>query len=101
MSYQPAQARKSLAPSCGVFLQKLNKYVYIITVGSATPKINKGWPPNIEWIIPQMAVDANVSTVLKLPSVKACRIEKLAYRMNIELTRNKISSCKSLKVSMI
>lgn len=43
-------------------------------VGSATPTINKGWPPNIEWIIPQIAVDANVSTVLKLPPVKAFRL---------------------------
>jgi hypothetical protein len=44
--------------------------VYMITVGSATPKISKGWPPNIEWIIPHIAVDVNVSTVLKVPSVK-------------------------------
>ena len=27
-------------------------------------------PPNIEWIIPQMAVDAKVSNVLKLPPIK-------------------------------
>jgi len=41
-----------------------------MTVGSATPKINKGWPPNIECITPQIAVDAIVSTTLKVPSVK-------------------------------
>lgn len=54
--------------------------MYIITVGSATPKINKGWPPNIEWIIPQMAVDVNVSTVLKVPPVKTGNKSLLAYR---------------------
>lgn len=40
----------------------------MITVGSATPKINMGCPPNIECRIPQMAVEAKVSTVLNAPS---------------------------------
>jgi len=44
-----------------------------MTVGSATPKINKGWPPNTEWITPQIAVDAIVSTTLKISSVKKHR----------------------------
>ena len=43
--------------------------MYIITVGSATPKIKSGCPPNIAWIIPQMAVDVRVSTALKVSSV--------------------------------
>jgi len=38
-------------------------------VGSATPTIKRGWPPKIECMIPQIAVEASVSTVLKLPSV--------------------------------
>lgn len=38
-------------------------------VGSATPKINSGCPPKIAWINPQIAVEASVSGVLKLPSV--------------------------------
>lgn len=46
-----------------------------MTVGSATPKINKGWPPNIEWIIPQIAVDAIVSTMPIVPSVKKHHME--------------------------
>lgn len=43
-------------------------------VGSATPKINNGCPPKIEWMIPQIAVEARVSTVLKLPSVAEANI---------------------------
>lgn len=69
-TYQPAQAKNNLAPNSGLFVQKLYRMLYMITVGSATPTINRGWPPNIEWIIPQIAVDANVSTVLRLPSAK-------------------------------
>lgn len=38
-------------------------------VGSATPTIKRGWPPKIECMIPQIAVEASVSTVLKLPSI--------------------------------
>jgi hypothetical protein len=44
--------------------------VYIITVGSATPKIKRGCPPIMECIMPQIAVEAKVSTVLKVPSTK-------------------------------
>ena len=38
-------------------------------VGSATPRIKRGWPPRIECMIPQIAVKANFSTELKLPSL--------------------------------
>jgi len=40
----------------------------MIIVGSATPTINKGCPPRIECMMPHIAVDANVSTVVSLPS---------------------------------
>lgn len=40
----------------------------MIMVGSATPTINNGCPPRIECITPHIAVDANVSTVLSIPS---------------------------------
>lgn len=36
-------------------------------VGSATPSINNGCPPKIEWMIPQIEVEANVSTALRAP----------------------------------
>jgi hypothetical protein len=41
-TYQPAQAKNSLEPNSGLFEQKLYRMVYMITVGSATPKISKG-----------------------------------------------------------
>jgi hypothetical protein len=41
----------------------------MMIVGSATPTIRSGWPPIIECMIPQMAVEASVSTVLNLPSI--------------------------------
>lgn len=44
--------------------------MYIRIVGSATPSIRRGCPPKVECMIPQMAVEAGVSTVLKLPSTK-------------------------------
>jgi hypothetical protein len=40
----------------------------MIIVGSATPTINKGCPPKIECMMPHIAVDANVSTVVSIPS---------------------------------
>ena len=40
----------------------------MIIVGSATPTISKGCPPRKECITPHIAVDANVSTVLRIPS---------------------------------
>jgi hypothetical protein len=40
----------------------------MIIVGSATPTINKGCPPRIECMMPHIAVDANVSTVVSIPS---------------------------------
>lgn len=66
--YHPAQAKKSPRPKSSLPLAKLYKYVYIITVGSATPNIKRGCPPRIACMIPQIAVEAKVSTVLKLPS---------------------------------
>ena len=58
--YHPVHARKSFEPKSGLLLAKLNMNVYIITVGSATPRINRGWPPSIECMIPHKAVDARV-----------------------------------------
>lgn len=66
--YHPVHARKSLEPKSGLFLAKLNMNIYMITVGSATPRINKGWPPIIECIIPHSAVDANVCIAVSIPS---------------------------------
>lgn len=37
-------------------------------MGSATPRTSRGCPPKMECMIPQIAVEANVSTTLKLPS---------------------------------
>lgn len=68
--YHPVQAKKSFDPKSGLFLAKLNMNVYIITVGSATPRINKGWPPMTECIIPHSAVDANVWTAVITPSIE-------------------------------
>lgn len=67
-AYQPAQAINRSPPISDLPLAKVYNNVYIMTVGSATPKINRGCPPKIAWIIPQMAVEASVSTVLNLPS---------------------------------
>jgi len=66
--YHPVHARKSFEPNSGLLFAKLNINVYIITVGSATPRISKGWPPIIECIIPHNAVDANVCTAVSTPS---------------------------------
>lgn len=68
IAHHPAHATNRFRPKSGLPLAKLNKNVYIITVGSATPKINKGWPPTIECIIPQRAVDAKVWTAVRTPS---------------------------------
>lgn len=43
----------------------------MMMVGSATPKIKRGCPPKIEWMIPHIAVEARVSTVLIAPSVNS------------------------------
>lgn len=61
-------------------------------VGSATPTIRRGWPPKIECMIPQIAVEASVSTVLKLPSVyKQKIVESIAklftYKESIKWQR--------------
>lgn len=58
--YHPVHARKSSEPNSGLLFAKLNMNVYIITVGSATPRISKGWPPIIDCTIPHNAVDAKV-----------------------------------------
>lgn len=58
--YHPVHARKRLDPKSCLFLAKLNMKVYIITVGSATPRINNGWPPIMECITPHNAVETNV-----------------------------------------
>lgn len=47
----------------------------MMMVGSATPTIRSGWPPIIECMIPQMAVEASVSTVLNLPSIHKIKQE--------------------------
>ena len=92
--YHPAQAKKSPRPKSSLPLAKLYKYVYIITVGSATPNIKRGCPPRIACMIPQIAVEAKVSTVLKLPSeqnkisitfklIKENRLEKIFHLVPI------------------
>lgn len=68
--YHAVHARKSFEPKSGLFFAKLNMNVYIITVGSATPRISKGWPPIIACIIPHKAVDANVCTAVSIPPEK-------------------------------
>lgn len=59
-NYQAVHGRKRFLPRSGLSLAKLNMKVYMITVGSATPRISRGCPPMIEWMIPQTAVDAKV-----------------------------------------
>lgn len=68
IAHHPAHATNRFRPKSGLPLANVNKNVYIITVGSATPKINKGWPPMIECITPQRAVDAKVWTAVRTPS---------------------------------
>lgn len=58
--YQAAHARNRFRPRSDLSLAKLNMNVYMMTVGSATPRISKGWPPMIEWMMPQSAVEAKV-----------------------------------------
>lgn len=60
VQYHAVQAKKSFGPSSGLSFAKLYMNVYISTVGSATPRINRGWPPMIECIIPHNAVEARV-----------------------------------------
>uniref|UniRef100_A0A0A9G7I6 Uncharacterized protein n=1 Tax=Arundo donax TaxID=35708 RepID=A0A0A9G7I6_ARUDO len=66
---QPVQARNRFRPRSGLSLAKLNMNVYMSTVGSATPRISRGCPPKMEWIMPHRAVDANVCTAVRTPSV--------------------------------
>lgn len=67
-THHPVHARKKSRPKSARSLAKLNMNVYISTVGSATPRISNGWPPMIECIIPQSAVDAKVWTAVRTPS---------------------------------
>ena len=68
MTYQPVQAKNRFRPRSGLSLAKLNMNVYMSTVGSATPRISRGCPPTMEWIMPHTAVDANVCTAVSTPS---------------------------------
>lgn len=70
VTYQPVQARNRLRPRSGLSLAKLNMKVYMSTVGSATPRISRGCPPRMEWIMPHRAVDANVCTAVRTPSAQ-------------------------------
>lgn len=56
----------------------------MIIVGSATPTINSGCPPIIECTMPQIAADANVSTVVSALS-ETCQFncQKLCLRKRI------------------
>lgn len=67
-THHPVHARNISRPKSGLCLAKLNMKVYIMTVGSATPRISSGCPPMMECIIPQTAVDAKVWTAVKTPS---------------------------------
>lgn len=69
-AYHPVHGRNSFDPKSALVLAKLNMKVYISTVGSATPRISKGWPPMIECSIPHSAVDAKVWTAVIRPSAK-------------------------------
>lgn len=42
LSYHPVHARNRFGPKSALSLAKLNMKVYMITVGSATPRINSG-----------------------------------------------------------
>lgn len=81
--YHPDHARKSFGPNSALSLAKLNMKVYMRTVGSATPRISKGWPPTREWVIPQRAVDAKVWTAVKIPSAQISRFPKDQFWMHL------------------
>ena len=74
LPYHPVQARKSFGPISLRSFTKLYINVYMITVGSATPRISNGWPPKIECKIPHNDVDANVCTAVRSPSNQAKHI---------------------------
>jgi len=59
-----------LCPKSFLSFAKSYKNVYIRTVGSATPRMRRGCPPKIEWIMPQSAVDARVCTAVRVPSIE-------------------------------
>lgn len=71
--YHPLHARKSFGPKSGLSLAKLNMNVYMMTVGSATPRISKGCPPIKECMIPHNAVEAKVWTAVRTPSAKSSK----------------------------
>ena len=51
--------------------EKLYKKVYIRTVGSATPCIRSGCPPNIVCINPHIAAEQNVCTEFTFPPIQS------------------------------
>lgn len=79
-AHHPDHARNRSRPKPGMSLTKLNINVYIMTVGSATPNISKGWPPIIECMIPQSAVDAKVWTAVRTPSADQLQGEHIWYK---------------------
>lgn len=85
--YHPVQAKNSSCPSSFRSFAKSNINVYIKTVGSATPRMRRGCPPKIEWMMPQSAVDARVCTAVRVPSttyMKARNIsEQLRYTTSL------------------
>lgn len=88
ITHHPDQAMKRFRPKSALSLAKLNINVYIMTVGSATPNISNGWPPMIECIIPQRAVDANVWTAVSTPSAWDLFIYLIIYMRFKEFDRN-------------
>lgn len=81
--YHPVHARKRLEPKSVLLLAKLNMKVYIITVGSATPRINKGWPPIMECITPHNAVETKVWTAVIFPSCKVAKETKHKFLVTL------------------
>lgn len=81
--YHPVHARKRLEPKSVLLLAKLNMKVYIITVGSATPRINNGCPPIMECITPHNAVETKVWTAVIFPS--CCKRNK-THKFSVTLT---------------
>jgi len=59
--------------------------VHIIIVGSAIPRISKGLPPIIDYIIPHNAVDAKVLTSVSTPSGNCWNTENKKLNCTISL----------------
>lgn len=73
-----------------------------MTVGSATPSINNGWPPIIECMNPQVAVDAKVWTAVRTPSAEKNMVDhvpRIYIHTNIYIKDLKsYNTCISLKL---